>query len=106
VFKGPRYVTRDISERVSPQLQTILWGLIDQLRDSRLVVLDSLQVFDLQTIFDEKGEKLQRITHRQDRPEFERVHHFYVDKPMDDKILVIDESEYSTMRFEQGKPDC
>lgn len=95
MFGGSRYVTRGVNADVGLDLQLILWGLIDDLKNRTGFQLDYLQVFDLEYV---KG--VQKITHKQECPPYRRVHHFRVENPIDAKLFVIDDGNgHTTMMF-------
>ena len=87
-FTGPRYATSEITADLTPDLQMLLWGLIDQLKGER----DYLQVFDLSPT--DKG---QRIVHRQEVPPYEAEFTFPVLAARQGKVFVVDDGSRSTM---------
>jgi len=90
-----RYLTRGIRDKVSLQIQIILWTLVDELVNSSTNA-DYLQIFTFKIENDELI-----ITHKQEEPEYEVEYHI---KSIDDydilpsiKIYIIDDETHSTM---------
>lgn len=98
MFYGSRYLTRRITQELSLDMQIILWNLIDQINAAREFPIDYLQVFDLETatIGSFSGQK---VTHRQENPDYCKTHFFRSDNPIKAKIFVIDDGPYATMLF-------
>lgn len=94
--KNNRYITRGVNSTLSIQLQLLLWNLIDTLEQEESTELDYLQVFNLKRITDNEKYNL-IITHSQEVPKYEKKYMFYVDNPINVKIYVIDDGEYTTM---------
>ncbi|EPN3640007.1 DUF960 domain-containing protein [Enterococcus faecium] len=92
--KGQRYVTKEVMDSLSVELQALCWNLIDQNVQKQLP-LDYLQIFEFST---EKGN--QKLVHRQEEPE-ERKEYLISPKlrlkSVSQKIWVIDSGEYQTM---------
>ena len=63
MFKGKRFVTSGIAEKVPLLLQMIMWDMVDAMDDPK----DYLQVFDLS---EENGK--QKIVHSQEQLEYEK----------------------------------
>jgi hypothetical protein len=92
MFAGPRYVTRGIQERLSFELQMVLWDLIEKLEGEK----DYLQVFTLKSM----DEVSISVIHSQECPNYSETYRLSPMKPMcDEKVFVIDNGEYSTMLF-------
>lgn len=92
MFEGPRYVTRGIQERLSFELQMVLWDLIEKLKGEK----DYLQVFSLKSL----DEVSVTVIHSQECPVYSESYRLSPMKPIgDEKIFVIDNGEYSTMLF-------
>lgn len=90
MFKNKRYVTRGIAAAIFPQMQTLLWYLIDSMDGPEK---DYLQVFQLEP----DGEK-QRVLHTQEEPPYRNEHLLkFGDVPVRVKIFVIDDGDHSTM---------
>ena len=93
--KENRYVSRQVNEVVSIQLQILMWSMIDSLKEKKK--LDYLQIFRLKV----KGNKV-LIEHEQEVPPYKEK--YKVEKAKfpikhDMKIYVIDSVDYSTMIF-------
>ena len=81
-FKNQRFITKGVSENISPALQLLLWSLIDNMPPPK----DYLQVFKL-----EEFEGKQKIIHTQEQPVYFREYLLYSDAPVfNGKIFVID----------------
>ena len=91
MFKNLRYCTKGISENVPLLAQIVLWNLIDSMSISEK---DYLQIFKLTA-----SGKIQRITHSQEQPPYERTHEFRTENPITAKIYVIDDGDHTTMLF-------
>jgi hypothetical protein len=96
-FESQRYVTRGINDTVTPELQLIIWALLDgQIRSG--LSMDYLQVFDL-TMESLGRQKVQGITQSQEQPERTKHSRF----PSNDDpqqgitVWIIDSGEYVTM---------
>ena len=89
MFNNPRYATRGISNELPLMLQIILWGLIDSME---VVAKDYLQIFCLS---DESGK--QKITHKQEQPDYCKEYLFPSEDPITAKIYVIDDGDHTTM---------
>ena len=88
-FKNERFVTKGVSENISPALQMLLWSFIDNMPPPK----EYLQVFRL-----EDFEGKQKITHTQEQPNYLREYLLYADTPVFiGKIFVIDDETHSTM---------
>lgn len=94
--KSNRYITRGVKETLSIHLQLLLWNLIYTLKVDENIELDYLQVFKFKHITNNEKYNLS-ITHSQEVPEYKKEYLFNVDKPIDEKVFVIDSVDYSTM---------
>ncbi|MBZ9633375.1 DUF960 domain-containing protein [Clostridium sp. FP1] len=94
--KNNRYITRGVNATLSIHLQLLLWNLIDTLEQDKSIELDYLQIFKFKRITDNEKYNL-IITHSQEVPPYEKKYMFHVDNPIDEKVYVIDDGEYSTM---------
>jgi hypothetical protein len=94
IFKGKRYVTIGVTTEVPVALQLHLWNLVDLLVTSGEVEPDYLQIFELKPTTSGG----QRILHRQEVPPFfAEIVFDNFENPIDIKLYVIDDGEYSTM---------
>ena len=89
MFTSPRYATRGVTATVPLMLQIVLWDLIDSMKVEEK---DYLQVFRLSA---EIG--MQKITHSQEQPPYERQLEFRTANPITAKIFVIDDETHTTM---------
>lgn len=88
MFTNKRYLSRGVNNTIPIELQLFMWACIDQLPEPR----DYLQIFDLEQVGN-----MQSITHRSEQPEYHKVYLFPSEKPITEKIYVIDDSTHSTM---------
>lgn len=88
MFSGKKYITRGVSENISIELQIILWNMVL----SMPIKKDYLQIFELST-----DENILTIKHSQEIHTYEKIYKFIVSKPINEKIYIIDDIEYSTM---------
>lgn len=95
-FESQRYVTRGVNNELNPELQLILWALLDEQIQSN-VQMDYLQVFDLTTT--EGSHRVQKIIHSQEQPERTKAYSYPgINKPLHGiTVWIIDSGEYVTM---------
>lgn len=88
-YAEKRYMTNSVVENLHPEIQGLLWSLIDQ-RDTDRAEVDSLLVFELY-VFDSK----QGIRHRQEQLPLEQ--HWLVElqdtEPITSTIWFIDQGK-------------
>ena len=93
--KNNRYMTRGIKETLDISLQMMLWKMVDDLKESKEIELDYLQVFKLRR----NNEEL-IIEHTQEAPEYKKIYTFNKSSSLveeDLKIFIIDENYYNIM---------
>ena len=93
--KNNRYMTRGIKETLDISLQMMLWQIIDDVKESKEVELDYLQVFKIRR----SNEEL-IIEHTQEVPKYKKIYRFnklsrLVEEDL--KIFIIDENDYNIM---------
>ena len=88
MFNSNRYITKGVQENISLELQFFMWNCIDNLSEPK----DYLQVFNLSVI-----DSLQRIIHSTEEPEYKKEYLISSDKPITEKVYVIDDGDHSTM---------
>lgn len=88
MFSGKNYITRGISENIPLELQIILWDMVL----SMPVKKDYLQIFELST-----NANVLTIKHSQEVPPYKKTYQLITFEPIDEKIYIIDDIEYSTM---------
>lgn len=93
--KSNRYMTKGINQTLDISLQVLLWQIIDELKESKEIELDYLQVFKIRR---NKNELI--IEHTQEVPEYKKVYLFnnlgsLIEKEL--KIFIIDENDYNIM---------
>lgn len=90
--KQNRYMTREIAQEISLEINILIWNLIDGLTIEK----DYLQIFELNPI----GKGIVEIIHKQEVPEYERCIYINNDDIKDKlKIYAIDSVGYSTLMF-------
>lgn len=87
MFKGEKYSTSRIVDRVPLRLQEKMWSMICAVCDSGQEV-DYLQVFKLSRI-EKDGVIMQGITNTQEVPEYENTIEVPFDGAVNEKIFVI-----------------
>ena len=95
--KDNRYVTRGVNEEVDMRGTTIMWSMIDKLKDEGNVELDYLQVFKLR----KEGNKIV-INQSQEVPEYSCTYEIELEDIQIDyeiKVYVIDSGEYIVQCF-------
>ena len=93
--KNNRYMTRGIKETLDISLQMMLWKMVDDLKESKEIELDDLQVFKIRI----NNEEL-IIEHTQEAPEYKKVYLFnnlgsLIEEDL--KIFIIYENDYNIM---------
>lgn len=88
MFDGKKYITRGISENIPLEIQIILWDMVL----SMPVEKDYLQIFELST-----KNNILTIKHSQEVPPYKKIYKFIVLEPINEKIYIIDDDDYSTM---------
>ena len=88
MFNSNRYLTCGIDSKIPLELQLFMWECVDQLPLKR----DYLQVFDLEQVG-----TMQSITHRSEEPEYRKVYLLPSEKPITEKLYIIDDGDHSTM---------
>lgn len=88
MFDNNRYLTCGIDSKIPLELQLFMWECVDQLPLKR----DYLQVFDLEQVG-----TMQSITHRSEEPEYRKVYLLPSEKPITEKLYIIDDGDHCTM---------
>ena len=88
MFDNNRYLTCGIDSKIPLDLQLFMWECVDQLPLKR----DYLQIFDLEQVG-----TMQSITHRSEEPEYRKVYLLPSEKPITEKLYIIDDGDHSTM---------
>ena len=88
MFNNKRYLTCSVDIAIPIELQLFLWNCVDGLPEPR----DHLQVFDLKQVG-----ILQCITHRSEEPEHHMEYLLPSERPITEKLYIIDDGEHSTM---------
>ena len=94
LFDEKRFITAGVNEKISPEIQLLMWNIIDKLKSER-IQLDYLQVFELEVAND----GTQIIVNHQEIPERINAFKFKIDNPIKTKVWIIDSEEYSMMLF-------
>ncbi|MFJ7725876.1 DUF960 family protein [Neobacillus sp. NPDC097160] len=94
--RKPRYMTRAISEKISIEMQTLLWELLDSIAVQRKDKMDYLQVFEFVNI----NKKIKIINSQEQPPIKEEI---IIEQGImnlkDTTIWIIDEPDKQTMLF-------
>lgn len=88
MFDGKKYITKGISENIPLEIQIILWNMVL----SMPVKKDYLQIFELST-----KNNILSIKHSQEVPTFSQTYEIGIAEPINKKIYIIDDGDYSTM---------
>lgn len=88
MFDNNRYLTCGIDSKIPLDLQLFMWECVDQLPLKR----DYLQVFDLEQVG-----TMQSITHWSEEPEYRKVYLLPSEKPITEKLYIIDDGDHCTM---------
>ena len=83
-----RYITKGAQSEIPIELQIFMWRCIDSMPEPK----DYLQVFRL-SLSDGK----QKIIHEQEQPEYKKEYLLPLDKPVNEKVYVIDDGDHCTM---------
>ena len=83
-----RYLTWGVDSTIPIELQLFLWECVDRMPDPK----DYLQVFDLEQVG-----CIQSITHRSEKPEYRKVYLLPSDRPITEKLYIIDDSVQQIM---------
>lgn len=96
MFDKEKYISKGINEKLSADLITILWMMIDEAKDK--TDLDYFQVFRL-SVFCQDGIRVQKIIHKQEKPKYKYPICILGDtQPINAKIYCIDDNiGHSTM---------
>lgn len=90
-----RYMTKGISSEIPFYLQNLMWIMIETMETDKK---DYLQIFELsKTVAD--GKVFQKITHRQEQPEYKKSVTVLADEKdvIEKKVYVIDNETNCTM---------
>ena len=90
-----RYMTKGISSEVPFYIQNLMWIIIDSMEIDKK---DYLQIFELSKVI-VKGKVFQKIIHRQEQPEYEKIITIPADEKsiIEKKVYVIDDVSHCTM---------
>lgn len=97
MLNNSRYITAGIQRNISPEVQFVLWNLIDK-RKHEYPKMDYLQVMELKIDFIGKI-PYQSILHRQEQPPYSRTHRVAIENPINSKIWILDDGNVTTMLF-------
>ena len=99
MFSNNRYQTKGIKEHLPIDVQVTLWKLIDRAK-SEGKELDYLQVFEIEKLEPDDGQRRIRINHKQEVPPREATYTLEIPEEMElvsAKVFVIDDGTHSTM---------
>lgn len=101
IFGGPRLPSPSVSREVCPDLQSILWGLVDRLRSRPGAEVGRVQRFDLRVVAAGPGAKIQQVVHTQNNPVHHRdVYWFPVSRPIDATLCAVDDGTVCWLVFD------
>ena len=86
-----RYLTHGINEQIPINIQLFCWQCYDAAKVTGNY--DYLQVFELKQL----DEQTQQVEHRQEVPEYKQIYYLKSTNPINQKIFIIEESEYVAM---------
>lgn len=96
MFNSKRFITIGIDLKIPPVVQSAMFSGIEIMRNMTDNNLDYLQVFRLRTI-EQDGVFLLHIKHNQEFPEAEMDYVIPVEKPINEKVYIIDNVDHVTM---------
>ncbi len=88
MFQNQRFITRGVLHNIPRELSAFLWRLVRSMPPPK----DYLQIF---TLSSEGG--LQKITHTQEIPKYQKHYLLKTEKPVNEKVFVIDDKTHTTM---------
>ena len=90
-----RYMTKGISSEIPFSLQNLMWLMIESMEIDKK---DYLQIFELSKAVTD-GKVFQKITHRQEQPEYEKTVTILANEKdvVEKKVYVIDDVSHCTM---------
>lgn len=88
-----KYTTKEINEKISLIHVMLMFELVHDMNIKK----DYLQIFKL--FVDNENKNLQIVEHSQEQPYYTRLHKFITLNPVEAKIYVVDDGEYSVMMF-------
>jgi len=101
MFDGPRCASPSVGREVCPDLQGILWGLVDRLRSRPGTEVGRVQRFDLRVIGDGLGTKFQQVVHTQKNSVHHRaVYWFPVSRPIDATLCAVDDGQLCRLVYD------
>ena len=83
-----RYLTCGVDNTIPLELQLFMWECVDCMPAPK----DYLQVFELKPVG-----LLQSITHRSEEPQYQMEYVIPMEKPINEKLYIIDDGDHSTM---------
>lgn len=90
MFDKEKYISKGISEKLSVDLITLLWVMIDEAKEK--TDLDYFQIFRL-SISEKDGIMVQKIVHEQEQPKYKHSICVLCDtQPINAKIYCIDDN--------------
>ena len=88
MFDNNRYLTCGVDSTIPLALQLFMWNCVDRLPATR----DYLQVFELSA-----SGPMQSIIHSSEQPKYRKVYMIPSDRPITEKLYIIDDGDHSTM---------
>ena len=87
--RGNRYMTRGVEDKISTELQMLMWKAIDEMKVEKV---DYLQIFRLRAKIDK-----QIIWHEQEQPQYQKRYSLNSKEPIKESVYVIIDRFRSTM---------
>ena len=91
MFDGKKYITKGVDAKIPTEQQWRMWDMIEVAR-REIEQLDYLQVFEL-----DRFREIQKITHHQEQPEFEKEYLMATEDIVEAKVFVNDSSCHCTI---------
>lgn len=88
MFDNNRYLTCGVDSLIPLDLQLFLWGCVERMPAPK----DYLQIFELTA-----AGPMQSITHSSEEPEYRKVYLLPYDRPITEKLYIVDDGDHSTM---------
>ncbi len=95
-FDGQKYVTKGITETLSPDVQLFLFMCVEIMHGKTAGQLDYLQVFKIDTS-GEGDSRMLHIRHEQEQPDTKMDYVLPVNEEINCKVYIIDDIDHVTM---------
>lgn len=88
MYDNKRYLTCGVDSTIPLEIQLFLWECVERTPAPK----DYLQVFELRP-----SGTMQSIIHSSEEPEYRQVYMIQSDRPITEKLYIIDDGDHSTM---------